>query len=77
MLLDTDHLVTRLYFNHGHQPCSMKILWKSSRVKFESMTFLKGEEITEKNSGIFNSPKNQRKENITPISIFAPKKWSN
>ena len=73
MLLDTDQLVTMLYFNHGHQPCSMKILWKSPTVKFESMTFPKGQEISEGNSGIFKP-----KENITPISAFAAsRKWSN
>ena len=62
MLLDTDQLVTRLYFNHGHQPCSTKILWKSPTVKFESMTFPKGQET---------------KENIAPISAFASIKRSN
>ena len=75
MLLDTDQLVTRLYFNHGHQPCSMKILWKSPTVKFESMTFPKGQKISEGNSGIYNSPKT--KKNIIPISAFASRKWSN
>ena len=61
MLLETDQLVTMLYFNHGHQPCSMKILWKSPTVKFESMTFPKGQKISEGNSGIYNPPQNQKK----------------
>ena len=45
LLLESDQLLTLFYFNHGHQPCLLKILWKSPVVKFESMTFPKGSPI--------------------------------
>ena len=40
-MLDSNELLTAFHYNHGYQPCSMKILWKSQVTIHQSMIFPK------------------------------------
>ena len=42
MLQDSNELLSLFYYNLGHQPCSVKIVWKSQFVAHGSMVFPKG-----------------------------------
>ena len=39
---DSNELLTLFTYNYGHQPCSLKILWKSQIVTHESIVLPKG-----------------------------------